>query len=360
MIYSIVIPTILLLISVLYWMHVDGIGFNGIKNRINTKVQSIFNFIILMLLVIPGFIIGILKIMVESQFNSLVISVFYCLIVLAVIIESGIVIRIWERFKVFICTRNNIYERDIPKYSVAVASYINNFRIENKKDIVASILSLCAKKVIDIRQINNEIVITRNLLGKIETLTKDEYYLYEYLINHGRKGNLKQWSDIVKQEAQERKLIKKCENYIVIIFFIILITSVFLFFKWVPEYGEVASAQSAIAGTTMFFSLCLMIPITVYNEMKKRKLKRSYIKYTSKGLKEACRLEKLKRYLKNSTLLNTRQVEEVYLWEQYLAYAMVLNINSRYKDVISSELREALNMDFNMDFEVKLRDYLNI
>lgn len=360
MIYSIVIPTILLVISVLYWMHVDGIGFKGIKNRINAKAKSMFNFIILMLIVIPGFIIGMVMFIVASGFNNLVISVFYCLIVLAVVIESGIVIRIWERFKVFICTRNNIYERELPEYSVAVASYINNFRIENEKDIVASILSLCAKKVIDVRQIDNEIVIIKNLQAKVETLTKDEYYLYEYLINHGRKGDLKEWSDIVKQEARERKLIKKCENHIILIFFTILITSVLRFFQCMPEYGEEATTQSIIVGTTMFFSLCLMIPITAYDEMRQIKLKKSYIKYTSKGLKEACKLERLKRYLKHSTLLNTRQVEEVHLWEQYLAYAMVLNINSKYKNTISNELKEALNVDFNMDFEVKLKDYLNI
>lgn len=77
----------------------------------------------------------------------------------------------------------------------------------------------------------------------------------------------------------------------------------------------------------LVLDLPIFIAIYLYTYIRKSK-KNNYIR-TSKGEKINERLEGLKNYLKDFSIMNERDEKSLAVWEDYLIYSVIFNQNSK-------------------------------
>ena len=267
------------------------------------------------------------------------------------IIRIGIVI--YNRMKVNLSKDEGIYVRDVEvEYSPAVLSYLQNQKIEEKKDIVACILNLCAKGFLKIEKKKENYYELNPLPNKdSETLKKDEKYLYSTICKK-EKLDMNIWMKYIKEEFESYHFTKKDKIRIDLIFlysyFIMMI--VFLIYLQVSGGNQ---NYSGILGT-MFILLFVGMELSLLEPPIRAIIrylrKGEYLDgtYTTKGAKEMKRWDKYKKFLEDYTLLENKPLESVIVLEKHLAYATVLNVNTSYtKSFIEQfEVTYKINLDY--------------
>lgn len=230
------------------------------------------------------------------------------------------------------------YYREILKnYSPAELSYIGNFEILPKNDIVATLLSLELKKKISLVKDNNKIKIENN---NIEELSSNEKYVFDS-IEDGKINILNETEFItkVKEDAIKNGLLKEakvewskftrvliiCISSIVLMIFIFIM----LFNDFVNNPTNIEDWKLFIMMFTILLVLYLPIFIGVYFNTYIRKTQRnSYIR-TNKGEVVNERLEGLKNYLKDFSLMYEKDEKSLTVWEDYLIYSVIFNQNTK-------------------------------
>lgn len=241
----------------------------------------------------------------------------------------------------------NIMNRDIDvDYSPAVLSYLYNFKVEPKKDILATVLNLYNKGVITIEQNEREYKFEPVIEADLSRLTLDERYIYTHLIaNKDNKNSFssEDWGKTVIEEYQKYNFseIKKDKPnkkiiYIIstIISLIITIIAMSLLFS---KHGD----DELIRNPVIFIGLSILvfifsIPVSMITVdifyMNIRGIKLLLSKLNNKGENEIIKWIKFKRFIKEYTLLEDKKIEEVVIYEKYIPYAMVLNVNKEYNN----------------------------
>lgn len=102
--------------------------------------------------------------------------------------------------------------------------------------------------------------------------------------------------------------------------------------------------------------LCLFTGIGVYLY---KKFKNTDI-YTQKAKEEKERLNALKKYLEDYSLINKREILEIYLWEKYLAYATIFNINHNIIEILQVNLEEKISDKKEIQFDFYENKYFYI
>ena len=289
--------------------------------------------------------------------NSGIIILIIVFIIVYIAIRLGI--NIYNKIKVTLSKEEGIYVRDMEvEYSPAVLSYLQNQKIEEKKDLVASILHLCAKGYLNIEKIgeNKYTLIPVSIDNKNERLKKDEQYLYE-IINKKEKIDINKWIQYVKEEFETYHYIK--ENNINLTYIFILLYIIAIIF--IPLYGlitgDTSSQDQTIGIIVVLFSLAYELAVLepVIRKIIKYLRKGEYLdgKYTTKGAKEMKRWDKYKKFLEDYTLLKDKPLDSVVLLEEHLAYAMVLNVNKSYTNsfIEQLEVKHKINLDFIEDLD---------
>ncbi len=240
---------------------------------------------------------------------------------------------------------NEIYVRDIPpNYSPALVSYLFNQKIEKKKDLIATIINICAKGAININfKDNNGVEIID--LGIINNLLDDEKYIYECLTNN-KKNSYYEWEEIIINTYNNEQLSNKNHISLSEITTFIMICSIILL-------AISSSFNINFYGfyDILMFVFFILFPINIVfgvydwikSEFFKDKIKNHI--YTSKGATEIRKWEKLKRYIKDFSLIKEKELQSVSLWNQYLAYAIALNVNKNYNEVDSDVINKFLKFD---------------
>lgn len=82
--------------------------------------------------------------------------------------------------------------------------------------------------------------------------------------------------------------------------------------------------------------------------------------YTKKAEEEKERLIGLKKYLEDYSLINKREILEIYLWEKYLAYATIFNINHNIIEILQVNLEEKVNAKKEIQFDFYENKYFYI
>lgn len=82
--------------------------------------------------------------------------------------------------------------------------------------------------------------------------------------------------------------------------------------------------------------------------------------YTQKAKEEKKKLNELKKYLENYSLINKREILEIYLWEQYLVYATIFNINRNINEILEVNLEEETNDKKEIQFDFYENKYFKI
>lgn len=245
------------------------------------------------------------------------------------------------------------YYRDILQgYSPATLSFIDNFEIEYPSTIIATLLQLDKNNLIKTK----EGLIEKNLNVETEDikLEENEKYILDKISNNKIKIKDEELKEKIIKDALEKGLIENIENgkekrkkklfKSIIIMFITL----GICFVITNSMGDV-NISGGILPIILFLILIISLIVFIGYPFV---LVTSYITYiaknqncpyvrTPKGEEINKKLEGLKIYLKDYSSLQDKKENEVTIWEEYLAYSVLFNQNTKiiekYKQNIEIE-----------------------
>ena len=242
--------------------------------------------------------------------------------------------------------KNNSYYRDIiSKYSPAVLSYIDDFKLE-EKDIVATLMSLELKRKLTIK---DGIKIIND---SEENLDENEKYIFKKLKNNTLKN--------INMLEFEEKVIKDCLDYNLLeenkdinkkiikkVFFSVCIYILIVagFFNFPTFYNNIPNKNIAILFLPVMFILffiMIILPFStiVYIKSYYRMNKQNPYIRNKKARNINKKLEGLRKYMKDFSQLSKSQYNEIVLWEDYLIYSVILGQNSK----IVKEIMKKINV----------------
>lgn len=99
--------------------------------------------------------------------------------------------------------------------------------------------------------------------------------------------------------------------------------------------------------------LILILCLYSFNKFKKVDI------YTKKAKEEKDKLNGLENYLKDYSLINNKEILDIYLWERYLAYATIFNINHNVLETLKINLKENQTKENEKAREIKFDFYEN-
>lgn len=241
--------------------------------------------------------------------------------------------------------KNNSYYRDIiSKYSPAVLSYIDDFKLE-EKDIVATLMSLELKQKLTIK---DGIKIIND---SEENLDENEKYIFKKLKSNTLKNiNMLEFEEKVKKDCldynllEENKDIKKKIIKKIIFSVCIYILIVVGFFNFPTFYNNIPNKNIAILFLPVMFILffiMIILPFStiVYIKSYYRMNKQNPYIRNKQARNINKKLEGLRNYMKDFSQLSESQYNEIVLWEDYLIYSVILGQNSK----IVKEIMEKIN-----------------
>ena len=245
--------------------------------------------------------------------------------------------------------RSKDYYRDILYgYGACELSWIDDFKLEIPKDIIAELLQLENKKFIKINENNIE------LLENFDTNTLNE--TQKYLLSCIEDGKVKNVSQIklqetVRKDALQHKIVeqreeskkKKKKRMIKAILIAVIVNIVMkVAFNIISEMNfenNMIPIISFIIYTIVFiifafYPMILIISYIIYN------IKSTLDPYfrTKEGEELNRSIEGLKNYLKDYTLLDKQEKDGIVVWEEYLVYSVLFNQNKKmiekYKSIV--------------------------
>lgn len=301
------------------------------------------------------------KNLITAFLSVLLISVFFTIFQNAIIIIIFILIKIVnKKFKKdkldsIDLRKTREYYRDILQgYNILELSWIDNFEIDLEKDIIAELLQLENNNIISLSE--EKIIINKKY--NQEELKNSQRYILEH-IKDGKIININKFEleqkikeDAIKDNLLEEKnnlrkrKIKKIKKSIIL--FIIIIFSKQFIFNIIPE-GKIENPSIVIAiflVYTIVEFLLIFYPtitaISMFIYTVKYKLD-PYFR-TAKGKDINKKIEGLKNYLRNYSLLHEKDKESVQIWEDYLAYSVWFGQNKtiiqRYKKIYDIETKD--------------------
>lgn len=291
---------------------------------------------------------------------ELVLGIFILLSIVIIYVMTKIIFAVGNvYFNIFVFIRNIKFkirskyldlitmDRDINViYSPALLSYLYNYKLEPKKDILATVLNLYNKKIIDIQYINNkyQFIIKENI--DLSRLTEDEKYIFYTIVSGSEKEFLPDvWKKIVVDEYNEKfriykinkKITRKTETIISLIcaFFLTWFLGKFLLMPFglrgLENENSFIRVALFILGYIIFYIPSIMIGNTIcYSIIPNFQLLKKKLNLMEKS--ELLKWLKFENFIKKYTLLSERKIEEIVLFEKYIPYAMVLNVNKEYEN----------------------------
>ena len=219
------------------------------------------------------------------------------------------------------------YYRDIiNNYSPAILSYIDDYQISNK-EIIATILDLQLKNYIKIDEKTGKIIILNN---DYTYLDKSEKYILTH-INNLKDINYPTWKMLIKEEAINKNLIINCKNkkklLFVLIATIILLALDLLIFILTKKVLNI------------LFLMLFIFPIYVVTiHFYFMYVNNQHYTRTPLGKEINKKLEGLKNFLKDFSILDERSKTEISIWKEYLIYSVLFNQNQTIINEITNNL----------------------
>lgn len=219
----------------------------------------------------------------------------------------AIIVFLYIEILIFIIKKKNTIKsdelyRDIDeKYTPAIASYLIDYSVEDNKDILATILDLNVRNYLEIENNNGFIITIRNK-------ELNNMFLHEKYIINQIKNN-----ELIKIETFKRKIEEDCINE-----------------KLIKKNGLNILDAIVLIGTFTIpvfmglFDFWHLIPFLLWISCIIYNIKISVNKRTILGKEIAAKFKGLKNYLKEYTLVKTRDIEYINILDRYLAYALAL------------------------------------
>lgn len=244
--------------------------------------------------------------------------------------------------------KNDSYYREIiPKYSVAVLSYIDNFELEFN-DVAAALLSLELKGKIKIG--DNKIEVLNH--DTVE-LSKNEKYLLSCLETNQRPViEFQKFKQEVIADTQDSELVEKKMNIgkrliktilgligtTILMFVLIAILVATMDFEVVEGSNEAPIGVFIILAVAIIFMF--VIPAYLRTSFFMHlgfKIKDPFVR-SKKGSLLNEKLEGLKKYIEDYSNLEDKEKEALILWEEYLIYSMLFGINKKASENILNKV----------------------
>lgn len=241
------------------------------------------------------------------------------------------------------------YYRDILKNHTPIElSYIDNFEIDYQKDVIATILSLKLKSKITIKDnyidiINNdisnlhksEIYILNNIKNGKVTTDLDLYEILGYAKEEALENNLITKNKVKKQNNTKSILTEKLMILYPLIF-IILFIIFWLFSQNIIDFLNNIFLPNINIFLPAIIGIVIIISIIKYLKFYYSVKEEAYYQYKSRSYKRTeegellnQKIEGLKNYLKDFSLLTEKEQQELVLWEEYLIYSVLFNTNHK-------------------------------
>ncbi len=238
--------------------------------------------------------------------------------------------------------KNESYYREIiNKYSVATLSYIDDFNVSNK-DIIATILSLKLKKKISI---DNDIkVINEDING----LEDNEKYILDCLKDN-KEIIFSKFKELVMIDCLNKKLIINNNDYLllrkrrikryIISYILVIITETIIF----TQFNNINNLWLSLVIFILAVFLLLAIPfmpiigIIYLNASDVFNTLNPFYR-TKLGVKINKKIEGLKNYIKDFSNLENKKAKEIELWDEYLIYSVMFDINNKVVEELESKV----------------------
>lgn len=229
-----------------------------------------------------------------------------------------------EPLKIDFLKEKDYYREIITKYSSLELSYIDDYKIDYKKDLVATLLSLQLKKKINIQGDDIKIIDDSSFsLRKIEEYILSNIKFGKLLIN-GQTLKQKLIEDAIKDNLIRKEQFKDYSKKV----FSLGIFIVIMYYLY--KYREMIPVNNILFDLIYCFVDYLGKPILIgctgfligFIISKKN----SYIR-TEKGYEIHTKLEGLKYFLKDFGNMSHKEKEELPLWEDYLTYSVLFGMN---------------------------------
>lgn len=222
--------------------------------------------------------------------------------------------------------KNKDYYREILEInSPLLIGYIDNFELDLNK-VIAELLYLRKENLIDIKE---EKIEKNNNSYNIKTIEKE---ILARITDGKLKINISSYRERIAKQAEEILLIKRKRNIYmpeskikvgIIIFLFFFVTFIIAF-----KISEILRPIHMIIiwwplVMFVFFLLCIGFFGGISDgcgELYKR---------TAKGRELNQKLEGLKNYLKDYSMLSEREAKEIELWDDYLIYSVMFGQNKK-------------------------------
>lgn len=244
------------------------------------------------------------------------------------------------------------YYREILKeYSPAELSYIDNFKIEIPREIVAIVLNLKLKNKIEIAEDKIKVIdsntdglkrtekfILENIVdGKVKI--DNSGYIESYAQDEAIKDGLVRKN--TDGDKRSKKMFIKCVAIGIFLFvlFIIICNNI----EKLNQFNEIGMVIGLIlificAGIFFVSFPSLVTAMITYHLMQINSYGR-----TEKGEEINKRIEGLKQYIADYSLLDERGKNDLNIWEEYLIYSVIFDLNDT---TIVSEIAKLIEIEF--------------
>ena len=222
-----------------------------------------------------------------------------------------------------IINNKQIYRDILNQYTPSELLYIDNMKYDYRKTIISTLLYLKQNKYISIKDnfIIKEKEVMSGTFGKAEKIiienikngkvNLDSEKLKNAVIEDSIKNGIIEANYDIKQKVVRKVVIAG-------ILFIILLCTSFVISSF--KVTEMSILFSFILGAYPIGAIIYIV--NYYTENNKNPLHR-----TRKGEEINLKLEGLKNYIKEYSLLNTREADEIEIWEDYLIYSVMFGQN---------------------------------
>lgn len=308
-------------------------------------------FLLIVLILVPvGLIIGIYSFDFFAQLFSVLLiagligTIYYiCAYSFNFSISNIIVRKLIRKYSLteidFVKTKD--YFRDIlDKYSIVELNYVDDFQIDLKKEIVATLLNLELKGKIKVNY--NEIEIISNNDDDLKLTEKN-------IFNNIKDGKViisKKFVDVLRKNAIEEatnddlliKMAKKEKiNNGIIIFTPLVLIELILIILYNISYLILDKFQ---VNETVFYLLSLFpmidifliagtLGISIATFIQYIRENKNMYNRTEKGNNINKRIEGLKKYIKDYSLLDEKKKDDLRLWNEYLIYSVLFKQNKK-------------------------------
>ncbi len=234
------------------------------------------------------------------------------------------------------------YFRDIiSKYSPSVLSYIYDFNV-GKNELIATLLMLELKGKIKIEE---KITI---LNSDYKDLEQNEIYVLNAVKNCKlKKFDFDEYKKVVCEDSLNNNLLKKKGNrskYITVFFLITIVITIILFYYSFIKMMIISNSNSIeivdfilpiVAMVIVSMSPVFLLAYVFFYH--KFQVNDPYIR-NSEGKSLYIKLNGLKNFLTDFSNIKNKSKEDLILWEDYLIYSVLFDLNTKLTDDINSKI----------------------